>query len=326
VHALADELASVTADFSGVVSVYRGTEAVFEQACGYADRAHGIPATLDTRFGIASVTKGFTAVTVASLIVDGLLDFDTPARSLLGDELPLIGPGVTVRHLLSHTSGIGDYVDEELDGDDEAYVLRVPVHSLGTTEAYVAALDGFPAKFAPGERFAYCNAAFVVLALLAGRVSGRSFHDLVADRVFAPAGMASTAFLRMDDLPADAALGYLRDGRTNVLHLPVRGSGDGGSFSSAADLRAFWSALFDGRLLPADVVRELVRGTDESGATYGLGFWLNPEGPQVMLQGGDVGVSAWTVHDPTTALTYTVLANTAAGAGPVKRRLDALLG
>jgi CubicO group peptidase (beta-lactamase class C family) len=322
----ARQLADVTSDFSGVVSVSRGADIVFEQAYGFADRAHAVPNTVDTRFAVASVTKGFTAVTVASLIGDGALEFDAPARTLLGPDLPLIGPDVTVLHLLTHTSGIGDYVDEELDAPEEDYVLTVPVHTLATTEGYLPALDGIATKFPAGERFSYCNSGFVVLALIAERAVGLGFHELVAERVFAPAGMGRTAFLRTDDLPGDAAIGYLTDGRTNVLHLPVRGNGDGGAFTTVADLRQFWSALFDGRLLPLDVVNGMVDRALTPTGEYGLGFWLAASGAPVRLEGGDVGVSALTLHDPGSGLTYSVLGNTGYGAAAVKRRLDALVG
>jgi CubicO group peptidase (beta-lactamase class C family) len=125
--------------------------------------------------------------------------------------------------------------------DDYAYVLQVPVHTLIDTEDYVAALAGFPQKFPPGSRFTYCNGGFVVLALIAERVAQTPFHDLVRDRVWRPAGMPDSHFHRMDLLPGTAATGYLPDGRSNVLHLPVRGSGDGGAFS-----RCYWSAVTPG--------------------------------------------------------------------------------
>jgi CubicO group peptidase (beta-lactamase class C family) len=294
-----------------------------------ADRAHGIPVTTSTRFGIASTTKGFTALTVASLIADGLLAMTTTARSVLATDLSLIADDVTVEHLLGHTSGIGDYVDEEADWDDDDYILKVPVHTLATTEGYIAALDGFATKFGAGERFGYCNAGYVVLALMAERVAGQPFHDLVAERVCRPAGMAQTEFLRTDQLPGDAAIGYLADGRSNVLHLPVRGNGDGGAFASVADLRAFWLALFGGRILDPDRVAELVRprtGVVESNLRYGLGFWLRAEGPGVILAGSDAGVSFRSAHDPVTGRTWTVASNTADGAWPLTRYLDAALG
>jgi CubicO group peptidase (beta-lactamase class C family) len=324
---LATAIAEVTADFSGVVSVSCGGAVAFEQAYGLADRAHGIPNTVGTQFGIASATEGFTALVIAGLIDDGLLAMSTPARSVLGTDLPLIDDRVTVEHLLAHTSGIGDYVDEDEIEDDDAYVLTEPVHALADTEGYVAALDGFAQKFPPGERFSYCNGGFVVLALIAERVAGIPFRDLVSERVWRRAGMTNTAFLRMDLLPGTAAIGYLPDGRSNVLHLPVRGSGDGGAFSTVADFRSFWTALFAGRILGSERVARLVAPYSDvsaDGMRYGLGFWLAATGAQVLLVGGDAGVSFTSSHDPSTGRTCTVVANASSGAAAVSRRLDEL--
>ncbi|MGH8835650.1 MAG: serine hydrolase domain-containing protein, partial [Actinomycetes bacterium] len=215
-----------------------------------------------------------------------------------------------------------DYVDEESDLDIADYLLPVPVHRLATTEAYLAVLDGFPAKFAPGERFAYCNSGYVVLALIAERASGVPFHDLVVDRVCGPAGMPDTAFSRSDELPNRTATGYLFEDsdRSNVLHLPVRGSGDGGIYSTATDLSAFWRALFDGKIVPAARVAEMVRPRSEVPAEskrYGLGFWLHESTEAVLLEGYDAGVSFRSVHDPVGAVTHTVIANSTEGAWPV---------
>src|SRR5437660_11638877 len=208
--------------FAGVVSVHRGGETEFAQAYGLADRACQIPNTVRTRFAIASGTKGLTALTVVSLINDNALTMSTTARSVLGADLPLIGDDVTIEHLLAHRSGIGDYLDEEAGDDVTDYPLTVPPHDLATTEGYLAVLGGYPAKFPPGERFSYCNSGYVVLALIAERISGTPFADLVRDRVCAPAGLAGTGYLRSDELPGGAGVGYLGEGpRTNVFHLPV---------------------------------------------------------------------------------------------------------
>lgn len=251
-----DDVARATG-FSGVVRVDRGGEVELATAYGLAHRGCAIPNTVDTQFGIASGTKGLTALTVMSLVEDGRLDLTTTARSVLGDDLPLVDDGVTVEHLLAHRSGIGDYLDEDVYESANDYVLAVPVHRLATTPDHLAVLDGYPQVFAPGERFAYNNGGFVVLALIAERAGGLPFPDLVRARVCEPAGMADTAFLRSDEPVHGAALGYLeREGlRTNVLHLPVRGSGDGGVFTTAAAIHALWTALFAGRILPEGRVR-----------------------------------------------------------------------
>jgi CubicO group peptidase (beta-lactamase class C family) len=326
-HRLEDDIASVVAEteFSGVVRVDQGDETELARAYGLADRARGIPNTLDTQFATASATKGLTALTAVSLIEDGVLQVSTTARSVLGDDLPLIRDDVTIEHLLTHRSGIGDYLDEEDDYDVADYVLPVPVQELATTEQYVAVLDGHETKFKPGERFAYNNGGYVVLALIAERASGVPFHELVRRRVCDPAGMVDTEFLRSDELPGRAAVGYLGTGspRTNVFHLPVRGSGDGGLYSTVTDVSSFWRAFFADRIVAAHWVAEMTRPHSELPGTsgYGLGFWLDTSSDGVILEGSDAGVSFRSVHHPNRQLTHTVISNTSAGAWPIARLL-----
>ncbi|MGH3682757.1 MAG: serine hydrolase domain-containing protein [Natronosporangium sp.] len=201
---------------------------------------------------------------------------------------------------------------------------------LVSTEDYLAVLDGFAGKFPPGERFSYCNGGYVVLALIAERASGVPYHDLVRERVCVPAGMRDTEFLRSDELPERAATGYLRvDGRwrSNVFHLPVRGVGDGGAYTTVADVSGFWRALFGGKIVPAGWVAAMVRPRSqvpEESMRYGLGFWLDESGDQVLLVGMDTGAWFLSVHDPGTATTRTVISNTIDGAWPIARQLRQL--
>jgi CubicO group peptidase (beta-lactamase class C family) len=316
-------------DFSGVVQVERDGSTELLAAYGYAHRAHEIPNRDSTQFAIASGTKGFTALVVVSLVEDGTLALETPARSVLGTDLPLVDDGVTIEHLLAHRSGIGDYLDEEMlaSGDVDDVMLSTPPGDLEHTEQYLRVLGGHPQKFAPGERFSYCNGGYVVLALIAERASGIPFDDLVYGRVCEPAAMDATAFLRSDALPATAAVGYLAGdpARTNVFHLPVRGNGDGGVYTTARDVHRFWDAFTAGRIVADEWVAAMLRplsDVPEHHMRYGLGFWLHPTADRVMLEGFDAGVSFRTVHDPGTRTTHTVLSNTSAGAWPITRALD----
>ena len=240
-----DNLA-VEINFAGVVRIDDPGQEKLAKAYGLAHRGYAIPNTVDTRLALASMTKGFTALAVVSLIEQGTIELGTTARSLLGADLPLIAEDVTVEQLLAHRSGIGDYLDEELHPDVAEYVMTVPVHELAAPEEYIAVLDGHPAAFAPGTRFAYNNGAYVVLAILAERAGGIPYHDLVVERVFRRAGMRDTDFPRSDELTGAVAQGYIDvDGRvrSNGLHLPVRGVGDGGAYSTVADMRSFWTGL-----------------------------------------------------------------------------------
>jgi CubicO group peptidase (beta-lactamase class C family) len=324
-----DALAAETA-FSGVVRVDRAEQVVVAKAYGLADRRWEIPNQIDTRFALASGTKGLTALAVVSLVEDGALELSTRARALLGDDLPLIRDDVTVEHLLAHRSGIGDYFDEEVEGDPEAFLLTVPAQHLTTTEAYLAVLDGHPTKFPPGERFAYCNSGYVVLALIAERASGVPFHQLAVQRVCEPAGMPDTSFLRSDELPGRTALGYVEvDGawRTNVFHLPVRGSGDGGIYSTVADIHSLWTGFVAGKIVSPEWVKEMVRPRSDAGRKrYGLGFWLDASTEAVILEGMDAGVSFRSTHDPRSELSFTVISNTTDGAWPIARYLIENLG
>ena len=145
--------------------------------------------------------------------------------------------------------------------------------------------------------------------------------------------MRDTAFLRSDELPGDAAIGYLTaDGpRTNVLHLPVRGSGDGGIYSTAADMSALWRALFSGAIVSEGWAAEMVRPRSEvpgessepsESRRYGLGFWLPASGDAVELHGYDAGVSFRSVHEPEAGTTSTVISNTSEGTWPIETLLD----
>jgi CubicO group peptidase (beta-lactamase class C family) len=299
-------------------------------AAEYRDAHWGlrVPNTTHTQFAMASGSKGLTALAVGWLLRTEQIGFETTAREVLGDLLPRVHAAVAIRHLLGHTSGVGDYLDEEVLDDVDAYLLSVPVHQLAGPRGYLPLLDGPEQKFPPGARFSYSNSGYVILSLIVELVTGDSFYDVVQRRVLDPAGMRHTGYHRSDELPGAAALGYLSSpgsDRTNVFHLPVRGAGDGGAYSTCADLQALWAALFTGRILPPDLVQTFLTAhtpaaTDRHG--YGYGFWLRRDQPTVMPEGSDAGVSFRSAHDRDSGLTYTVMSNTSTGAWPLVRHLD----
>jgi|GEM_PF-1473234 len=139
-----------------------------------------------------------------------------------------------------------------------------------------------------------------------------------------------TEFLRSDELPGDAAIGYLAVDRprTNVFHLPVLGSRDGGIYTTVADVHALWAALDAGRIVPMARVAQTLQPRSEvptESKRYGLGFWLDATGPAAMLEGMDAGVSFHSRHDDGAGLTWTVVSNTTDGAWPIVRHLAELL-
>ncbi|HET8928624.1 MAG TPA: serine hydrolase domain-containing protein [Microbacterium sp.] len=308
--------------FSGVVSVDVGGDREFVRCYGDAHRGCRVPVVPDTQFGIASGSKLFTALAIMHLVEEGSLRREQPVREILGEDLPLVDDAVTVEQLLTHTSGIGDYLDEDGEWEADDYVLTLPVHTLTTAEAFLPLLDGFPQKFVPGDRFSYCNGGYMVLAVVIERVTAETFHEVVRRAVFAPAELAHTDYLRLDDLPGTAATGYLFDkgNRVNTLHLPVLGNGDGGAFTTAADLHRFWRAFHAGAIVPPGVVAEMVRPRHDVPAErmrYGLGVWLHATAPATIIEGYDAGVSFRSTHMPASQITVTVLGNSSEGAWPV---------
>ena len=318
------------AGFSGVIRVDVGGQLLYESAHGFADRAHQVANTCQTRFAAASGTKGYTAAVVMVLVELGQLSPSTTARSLLGSDLPLIDDRVTIEHLLGHRSGIGDFLDESTIASRNDYVMSEPVHAIDRPAAALTLLADRPMTDPPGARFAYNNGGYALLALLAERATGTSFFDLLDQFVCRPAGQRSTGVLRTDELEGDTALGYLHsDGlRCNVLHVPVRGLGDGGLYTTTEDMSRFWEALFAGEIVrPATLARMTTpQGDTPDGTPYGLGFWLDPNTDAVELEGYDTGISFRSVHQPSRQLTWTIISNWTDGAWPLADRVARLLG
>ena len=323
------------ARFTGVAAVDVADRRVLERCEGFIHRALRVPMTPQTRIGVASGSKAFTALAVMRLVEDGELRLEQPVRGLLGDDLECIGDEVTIEHLLTHTSGIGDYLDEDSEWEASDFVLSLPVHTLTTAEAFLPMLEGHPRTFAPGERFAYCNGGYIVLAVVLERATGATYHDVVRRLVFEPAGLEHTDYLPLNALPADAAPGYVfsEGDLVNTLHLPVLGNGDGGAFTTADDLHRFWLALIAGRIVSRGTVAEMIRprhDVPEEKMRYGMGFWLHRTHSVPVIEGYDPGVSFRSTHLIDTQTTVSVLGNSTEGAWPVisalAQAIDAELG
>ncbi len=294
-------------DLAGTVLLTRSGRTLLEGCYGPADRASGAPVTVRTRFATASVTKMFTAVAVVDLVRRGLLDrFDRPVVDLLPPQRrpATLRDDVTVHHLLCHTSGIADYCEEEQDSpgycpDYGALWDERPPSCMERPADFLAMFGELPPYRAPGLRFQYCNAGFVVLAQVVEELTGEAFTDVVQERVLAPAGMTSSGFLRSDGADPDVAVGYLpgtspvAPWRSNVHRVPVIGGGDGGALVTARDAEAFLTAYDDGTLLGSlhDLVLAPHGTTAGSRVAHGYGVNVSSDG-WFAHDGGDPGVEA----------------------------------
>ena len=283
--------------FSGVFAVSDEHGVIFEKCCGYRNRSENLPNNIDTAFGIASGTKLFTGLSVCKLIKDKKLSLEDKLWDILPYDLGQIDKDVTAFHLLTHTSGIGDYIDEESDNGvaqmRELY-RNNPVYLWDNLEYYLHMITPLLPKFKPGERFGYSNAGFVLLGLVIEAVSGISYQSFVKDAIITPHGLVHTGFYRLDSLPANTAYGYMDDGRTNIFNMPIIGGADGGIFTCAKDLDKLW------RNMVIDI-------TDFE--SYGLGSYRYDDSVYYAV-GGDFGVDFFTAYFPQQKIVVSALGNT----------------
>jgi CubicO group peptidase (beta-lactamase class C family) len=314
-------------EFSGAVGVEQGDQVLLLDAFGYASRTWSIPATVETRFDTASITKLFTAVATLQLVERGAFALDTSVTGYLGLEGTGISPAVTPHQLLTHTSGIADDADEEAGERYEDLFLERPNYSVIETADYLPQFVGKPPNFAPGEGCRYCNVGYVLLGLMIERATGSAYRSYVAENVFASAGMDRSGFFRMDVAEPDIAEGVeaIEDGdggivgwRRNIYSYPPIGGPDGGAHVTVGDLLRFHRAVTEGRLLGPALTAELLapkawhsaRGAGSH--LMGFGFEFETDAHDVVQcywkEGVNVGVSGMLRHYPMKDITFAVLA------------------
>ena len=285
--------------FSGVVLATDSGSPVFHRAYGLADRAAKLPVRPDTRFNIGSLDKNFTAVAVLQLAQEGRLALDdTLGKHLEGFPAGISGR-VTLRQLLQHRSGMGDYLTHPSFAADPGRFREVA--------GLVALARTVPLEFEPGTRNRYSNFGYAVLGGVIEAVTGRPYHDVVRERVFAPAGMASTNAYGRRAGQENTALGYTRrEGAdslvSNEATRPPRGSPAGGGYSTAEDLGRFVRALLDGKLLDQAHTQLFLDQYHPAGASPRAGSRLG-------MAGGAAGINAAWEADLETGRVVVVLAN-----------------
>jgi len=325
--------------FSGVVLITQGHLRRYAEAFGYASRAWGIRNSFDVRFDTASVTKLFTAVAVLQLVDENRLALDTSVVGFLGLSGTNISKDVTVYHLLTHTSGIGDDADEEAGESYEALWADRPNYAVTETADFLPQFVHKPSNFAPGQGCRYCNCGYVLLGLLVEQASGLSYRDYVQQNIFSRAKMDHSAFLRQDRVAENVAegadpivdgMGHTTGWKRNIYSFPPIGSPDSGAYVTATDLDHFVHAVKDGELLSSRLTKafftpQVDHRTVEGGTYrfgYGLGFYVDSSGRVVFgeKEGINSGVSATVRHYMGHDLTVVILSNMENGAWePIQR-------
>lgn len=303
-------------DFSGVVSIHQVHSPLYQQAFGDRDIQNQIPNSPGTRFGIASGIRFFTSLGLGRLVDQGLLTLENQVGELSTDYAGFIDPHATIRHLLTHTSGIYDYFDEEIEQDFDNFFVSIPWYGLETPSDYWPLFQRQVAKFQPGERFSYSNGGYIFLGLLIEKISGQLFRDFMREQVFQVANMPRTGFYALNKLPANTALGHLEDRQTtNIYNLPIRGGGDGGLFTTADDLCSFWQHLFAHRILSPELTAVFLRTHErfDENTGYGCGLYKRLDDSLFAIVGGDAGVGFDSRYLVNQKITASILSNTTNG-------------
>jgi CubicO group peptidase (beta-lactamase class C family) len=222
--------------------------------------------------------------------------------------------------LLNHTSGVPDYFNEEAQADyAELWTVR-PCYSMTSPKDFLPLFENGQLKAKPGQDFLYSDSGYILLGLVIEELTGRDFREFIRERIFRPCGMTKSGYFAMDALPENTAYGYVareRSGwRTNIFSVPSIGGADGGAFTTAGDLRLFWTSLLGGRVLSREMVGRFlspsVPVTERGGSWYyGYGVWLRKERGNWIanIEGSDPGASLESHVWMDNGLIMTVLCN-----------------
>jgi D-alanyl-D-alanine carboxypeptidase len=274
--------------FSGAVLVAKDGKTIFQKAVGFANKETKLQNKTTTRFNLGSINKSFTSVAIAQLAQRGKLAYtDTIAKLLPDYPNKALAEKVTIHQLLTHTSGLGDYLTRDLA---QAKTLR---------DLLPLFVDQ-PLLFEPGQKPQYSNSGYVVLGLIIEKLSGRSYYDYVKENIFKPAGMTRTDSFERDQKVDDLAVGYTSMGAegsqpgprvANTATLAGKGSSAGGGYSTVKDMLKFANALNANKLLTPEFTEIVFTGggpqRPAGAGRGGYGFMQNQiNGIRIVGNGG----------------------------------------
>ncbi len=300
-------------DFNGVVSVLHNGRIFFRKAYGFADLANQIPNEPNTKFATASAGKAFVAAGIMKRIEDTKLSMETKIGEVLDFDLRKIDPGITVRQLLNHTSGIPDYFDESIM-DEYADLFRDhPNYRIRKSMDLLSFFIDKPMMYPRGDRFQYNNTGYVVLGLMIESVTGQTFDIYLDTALFKPLGMNDTGYYELDRLPAKCANSYIFDEQTRqfytkIYSVDVKGTGAGGAFTTVSDVESFWTGLSHNKAVSGEAF-SLMTSPQTAGKEYGYGFWLMKDGKTPYFQGSDPGVSFVSSYSADKGIIITIISN-----------------
>lgn len=303
VAAHGDRLAAMD-HYSGSLLIARDGQILLERHWGQADRENAVPADADTRYRHGSLDKSFTAIAALRLVEQGVWSLDTPLGEVLPDYPNAAMREVTLRQLLAHRAGAGDIFGPEFVTHRQD--LRGPAD-------YIRLYGERKPEFRPGSEFRYANYGFILIGAMLEKAHGRPYPEIIADEVFALAGMTRSGAQPESEAVDGRAVGYQRRDLawvSNADLLPWRGTPAGGGYSTARDLLAFAEALRGGRLIKPETLAQATTAVSDD-ARFGLGFMLTrPDEPKGYgHDGGAPGMSAYLRVFPQSGYVVIALSN-----------------
>ncbi|MDK1285769.1 serine hydrolase domain-containing protein [Pseudoalteromonas umbrosa] len=314
--------------FSGVVLVAKKEEIIFNQAVGFANKEWRVKNTLDTRFALGSINKMFTALAALKLVEQGKIKLDDKLVDYVDRSWLPEGEvdQITVRHLMTHTSGLGNFFNDEFnDSNKELY---------RDLESYKPLIAGAPLNFSPGSRNRYSNSGMLMLGLVIEKASGLSYYDFVQKYIYDRANMADSGSFELDSTTPKLATGYLKRMHSDnwvksTYTRAVKGSPAGGGFSTIQDLHRFALALTNYKLLNKELTEQAYseKTAYNSAKWYGYGFSVGgqPDNRIVGHGGAYLGVDARLDIHLDTGYVVVILANQSNVVSPVRRKINELL-
>lgn len=278
---------------------------------GYANLEHQVPVKPETVFQSGSMGKQFTATAVMMLVEEGKISVEDPPSKFIGPT-PTKWKGITIRHLLAHTSGLGDY-PEEFDFRKDY-----------SEDQMIEIVKKQPLKFKPGEKWNYSNLAYLTLGVIIHKATGKFYGDFLQERVFQPLGMTSTRIINEADIIPNRAAGYewVNDKHKNQdwVSPTVNTTADGSMYFTIVDLAKWDEALYSEKLLKASSLKEMwtpVKLNDGSTYDYGFGWGIDKVGTHRLIEHGGAwqGFTTQISRYVDDKLTIVVLTNLAGG-GP----------
>lgn len=301
-------------EFSGTVLIAKDGKPIYQKAFGLASKEYNTPNRTDTKFNLGSINKFFTSLAIVQLIQQGKLSIDDTLIKYLPDyPNRQAAEKITIRQLLNHSSGIGDFFGDKF--------IATPKDRIRKISDYFQFFAADPLLFEPGTSRRYSNGGYVVLGAVIEKLTGKNYYDYVRENIFIPAGMNDTDSYEADAPTPNLASGYTRHGNdnnapkkdrfSNIYTRPAKGSSAGGGYSTANDMLRFTIALQNSKLLSPEFTLWFLNrmsGNPPSKSSP------SPSGSQIKdgnigIAGGANGINAVLEADFATGYVVVVLAN-----------------